>query len=124
MTWVWNGALMRPTLPTLTGPRIHELLRLVLLVLCGSVALATGHPKEELVWLAPLAALGFLTSRARNGRLSAIIETALESFVVGAAVAASGSGDSPFLPYVIAPTFTGGLTLGVLGGLAPVLAAA
>ena len=78
---------MRPTLPTLTGPRIHELLRLVLLVLCAAVALTTGHPSAELTWLAPLAALGLLASRPRGGRLGAILETSLESFVVGVAVA-------------------------------------
>ena len=115
---------MRPTLPTLTGPRVHELLRLVLLVLCGAVALGNGHPDQELVWLAPLAALGLLASRPRGGQLGAILETSLESFVVGAAVAASGSGDSPFLPYVIAPAFTGGLTAGLLGGVLPVGSAA
>jgi signal transduction histidine kinase len=115
---------MRPTLPTLTGPRIHELLRLVLLVLCAAVALGTGHPSAELTWLAPLAALGLLASRPRGGRLGAILETSLESFVVGAAVAASGSGDSAFLPYVIAPAFTGGLTAGLVGGILPMGSAA
>jgi signal transduction histidine kinase len=111
---------MRPTLPSLAGPRIHQLLRLVLLILCGAVALASDHPEQELLWLAPLAALGLATSRTREGRLAAVLETSVESFVVGAAVAASGSGDSPYLPYVIAPAFTGALTAGVLGGVLPV----
>lgn len=115
---------MRPTLPTLEGPRVHELLRIVLLVLCGAVAAATQHPNEQLLWLGPLAALGLLASRPRGGRIGAIFMTSLEGFVVGAAVAASGSGDSPYLPYVIASAFTGGLTVGVVGGMVPVGCAA
>jgi len=115
---------MRPTLPTLAGPRVHELLRLVLLVLCGVVAATTEHPSQQLLWLAPLGALGLLVSRPRGGQLGAILEVTLESLVVGAAVAATGSGDSPYLPYVIAPAFTGGLSAGILGGVLPVGGAA
>ena len=115
---------MRRTLPTLAGPRVHELLRFVLLVLCGAVAATTNQPSRQLLWLAPLAALGLLASRPRGGRLGTIVEVSLESFVVGAAVAASGSGDSPYLPYVIAPAFTGGLSAGIVGGVLPVGGAA
>lgn len=115
---------MRPTLPTLASPRVHEFLRVVLLVLCGAVAAGTNHPNQHLAWLVLLAAVGLLASRPRGGRIGTILETSLESFLVGAAVAATGSGDSPYLPYVIASSFTGGLKAGLLGGVIPVGSAA
>jgi signal transduction histidine kinase len=76
-----------------------------------------------LLWLVPLAVLGFFASHPTRGRVVAIAAVALEGLVAGAAVAATGSGDSPFLPYLIAPAFTGGLTAGAFGGVLPVGAA-
>jgi signal transduction histidine kinase len=115
---------MKPTLPTLAGPRVHQLLRVVLLLLCGGVAAGRGHPAPQLAWLAPLAVLGFLGSQLKGGRLGAVLETSLEACAVGVAVAATGSGDSPYLPYLIAPAFTGGLAGGLIGGVLPVGSAA
>jgi signal transduction histidine kinase len=111
-------------LPSLAGPRVHQLLRVVLLVLCSGVAVGTNHPTKELFWLIPLAVLGYLAAQEQGGRFGTMLETTLEGFVVGAAVASTGSGDSPYLPYLIAPAFTGALTGGLLGGTLPVGGAA
>lgn len=115
---------MRTSFPTLVGARVHELLRVVLLLLCGSVAASQASSPLQLAWLAPLAVQGLLASRADRGRLGSIVMCTIEGVLVGAAVVATGSGDSPYLPYLIAPAFTGGVGGGLLGGIAPVGAAA
>ena len=115
---------MRTRFASPIGARVHELLRVVLLLLCGSVAASQDQPLHRLAWLAPLAVQGALASRSPRGRLGTIVMCAVEGALVGAAVAATGSGDSPYLPYVIAPAFTGGVGAGLLGGIAPVGSAA
>jgi signal transduction histidine kinase len=74
-----------------------------------------------MVWLVPLAILGYLA--AQPSRLP-VLAVGLEGLAAGAAVATTGAGDSPYLPYLIGPAFTGGLVGGALGGLLPVGAAA
>jgi signal transduction histidine kinase len=115
---------MRTTFGAPIGSRVHELLRVVLLVLCGSVAASQAHKVSHLAWLAPLAVQGVLASRSQRGRLGTILMCTVEGALVGAAVASTGSGDSPYLPYVMAPAFTGGVGAGLLGGVASVGAAA
>jgi signal transduction histidine kinase len=111
-------------LPSLAGPRVHQFLRVVMLLLCGGVAAGTDHPMRHLIWLAPLSVLGYLAAHDRGGPFATMSATSLEGFVVGAAVAVTGSGESPYLPYLIAPAFTGALKGGLLGGTLPVGAAA
>ncbi len=115
---------MRRSFLTLTGSRVHELLRLVLLVLCGSVASTRPNPLPSLAWLAPLAVHGLLASRPHGKRTAAVLLCASEGLLVGAALAATGIADSPYLPYLIAPAFTGGLAAGLLGGVTPIGTAA
>lgn len=114
---------MRTSLPTLVGTRVHELLRVVLLLLCGSVAASQADPAGRLAWLAPLAVQGLLASRPLRSRLGTIVMVGTEGLLVGAAIASTGAGESPYLPYVIAPAFTGGVLAGLRGGIAPLGAA-
>ncbi|MDP9183986.1 MAG: sensor histidine kinase [Actinomycetota bacterium] len=65
----------------------------------------------------PLILVGLLASRSSESRVASLLTLALEGALAGAAVATTGSGDSPFLPYIIAPAFTGGLRSGLLAGI-------
>lgn len=115
---------MKPTLLVLSGGRPPALVRLVLLLLCTAVA-ATGEDRgSALWWAAPLAVAAALASlpHRRLGDVAAL--TTVEGLLTGTAIAWSGSSQSPYLPYLIAPAFAGGLRLGILGGVLPVGAAA
>jgi signal transduction histidine kinase len=102
---------------------VDELVRVALLLLCGSVAAGQAHSEGHLAWLAPLAVQGLLASRPGRGTFGTVVMCGIEGLLVGAAVASTGSGDSPYLPYIIAPAFTGGVGAGLLGGVVPVGAA-
>lgn len=96
--------------------------RLVLLLLCAAVA-AAREPKH-LVWVAGLGLAAALASWAGRSRAWTIGVHALEGAVAGAAVVATGSADSPYLPYLLAPAFGGGLAVGLPGAVPPAGAAA
>jgi two-component sensor histidine kinase len=115
---------MKQTFSALTGARVQGLVRLVLLVLCCVVAATASNPAKELFWAAPLGLAGFLSSRVGRGRGWEMATICAEGLTAGCAVVATGSGTSPFLPYLIAPAFAGGLALGVFGGVVPVGATA
>jgi len=113
---------MRPTFPSLTGPFVHRLIRVVLLALCVGVTLGTGE-HEALVYAAGLAVLGLLSSHPGN-RLWVLGNASAEALLVGFGVVQTGWAESPLLPYLIAPAFTGALAVSVLGGVLPVGVAA
>src|SRR5947208_1273716 len=111
--WIWNGAVMKPTLSALTRARVQGLLRLALLLLCGGVAATRSDLTQELLWAAAVSAAGALTTYAEPGARWAVAATSVEGLVSGSAVVATGSGHSAFLPYLIAPAFSGGLAAGL-----------
>lgn len=115
---------MRSSLPRPTDPRVHAAVRLVLLLLCAAVAAARGEDSVDALWAVPLALAGLLTLSVRSGRNWMTVTTVLEGILTAVALVATGSSDSPFLPYLIAPAFSGGLTLGPIGGALPLGSAA
>jgi signal transduction histidine kinase len=90
----------------------------VLLGLSVGVAVSRSST-EALPYAALLLVLGAIACRPGD-RTWALASTAAEALAVGLALVRTGWADSPFLPYLIAPAFTGGLTSGVLGGVLPV----
>jgi signal transduction histidine kinase len=94
--------------------------RLVLLLLCGAVAASTDRTAASLLWLVPLGVAGLVASRAGQRASQLLTTISVEGLLSGLAIAASGTSESPYLPYLIAPAFAGGLGNGLLGGLLPV----
>lgn len=92
--------------------------RLVLLVVSSSLAAAKGTP-DDLVWLAALLPGALLTARAWHSRTGTLGALVAESGLCGITVIGTGLEGSVFLPYLLAPAFTGALLLGVTGALIP-----
>lgn len=95
----------------------------VLLVLGASLAAARSTP-SDLLWLAALVPVAVLAALPKRSRLGILLALALESSAGGIAVLGTGSETSVFLPYLLAPAFSGALLVGVKGAVIPPGAAA
>jgi signal transduction histidine kinase len=97
--------------------------RLLLMLLCTGVALARGDLQE--LWWAPLLLVaGWRRLRAHQpAKPWALGMGVLEGALLGGALVTTGSADSPYLPYLLMPAFSGGLSFGLLAGLLPSAAA-
>jgi len=97
---------------------VHASVRLVLLLLCAAVAVGREE-SADLVWLVPLALAAAIAVAPGDRSTSwATAISLVEGALVGLALESTGSADSPFLPYLIAPAFSASLTRGaVYGGL-------
>jgi len=115
---------MTSRVPRPTGPLVHASVRLVLLVLCAAVAVGREEA-ADVVWLLPLG-LAALTAVApgSHSQAWATAVSVCEGVLVGLALESTGSADSPFLPYLIAPSFSASLTRGARHGVMPLGAAA
>lgn len=95
----------------------------VLLVLCSSLAAAKSSP-SDLLWLAALIPIAGLAALPKRRRMASLLVLALECGVCSIAVLGTGSEMSVFLPYLLAPAFSGALLVGVIGAVIPPGAAA
>jgi signal transduction histidine kinase len=103
---------------------VHVVVRLVLLLLCASVAVARGEDAGEALWALPLGLAGLAALAPAHSRGWVTVTTTLEGAMTGLALVATGSADSPYLPYLIAPAFSVALTTGLLAGALPLGSAA
>lgn len=115
---------MRRPVPNLRGSRLPAVVRAVLLVLCITVAVTARDRARDVLWAAPMALLAATYSLPLVTRRWTLATCAAEGLLTGLAIGATGLDDSPYLPYLIAPAFAGGLTAGLLGGVAPLGTAA
>ncbi len=92
-------------------------LRAVLLVLCAGLSVTSSRATVALPWLLVLA--GAATVAAVLPTRPLLVRGALVVEVVGSAlaVAYTGGGNSPLLPYLLAPAFAAGLFFGLRGAI-------
>lgn len=103
---------------------VHALVRVVLLLLCTAVALGGGDDPTDAFWVAPLGLAGLVGLLPTQRRWWISVSTTVEGALTGLALVGTGSQDSPFLPYLIAPAFSVALTTGALRGVIPLASAA
>lgn len=108
----------------MAGTAVPAIVRAAILALCAAVATTVDEPRRALFWVLPLGVVAALASRARSRFSESVVVFFAEGLLAGLAIAASGSPESPYLPYLIAPAFAGGLRLGVLGAVLSLGAAA
>lgn len=114
---------MTSRVPQITGLTVHALTRAVLLALCTAVALGRGDTRDAL-WAIPLA-LGAVEALARERSATwVMLSSAVEGVLTGLVLVTTGSVDSPFLPYLLAPAFSAGVSRGALRGALPLGGAA
>jgi signal transduction histidine kinase len=88
---------------------ITSVLRVLLLLGCLALAYVVALPAHDIVWVAALvAAAGVATVTEHVGRFGGVAR-AVEGLTCAVAIQFTGQNLSPFLPYLIAPVFAGGL---------------
>lgn len=102
--------------------RVDTAVRCAALLLCtvlGVASDARGEP-ELVVFLLALTALTAVSAAVRSSATSQRLAGVVEGAVWAGAVLTTGGSSSPLLPYLLAPAFVGGLTLGLEGVVVPV----
>jgi signal transduction histidine kinase len=91
---------------------IPLILRVLLLLGCLALAYVVQLPATGLIWVGALVAAGAVSTLAERGQRFGLTARAAEGLLCAAAVHSTGQNLSPFLPYLIAPVFAGGLRAG------------
>lgn len=125
--YVYRGSVDRLEAVSLGRGGLISVRRLALSVRAGLLVLtivlsalrSTSGP--HLLWLAGIVVVAGLAAAQPVTGWRARIATTLEAIVTAVAVVRVGGPASPFLPFLLAPAFCGGIAMGVLGGLLPAI---
>lgn len=107
------------SLSTTQSGRAALTVRATLLLTALLLALVHAHRGLALGGTAALAAAAAAATRLDRSTRWATPTRCLEALVAAVAVAAAGSEGDPFLPYIAAPVFAGGLAGGLVGAAYP-----
>jgi len=104
-----------PSPQTWESERVANVVRALVLVMCGLLAALDSDRHHALPWFPLLIAAATIGSVRQQPLLAGRIGRIVEALICAVAVLGTDDPTSPLLPYVIAPAFAGGLLAGVTG---------
>lgn len=110
--------LTRPVDPspqTWESERVANVVRALVIILCGALAALASNRHETLPWFPLLIAAATIGSVRQQTTLAGRIGRIVEALMCAAAILGTQDSTSPLFPYLIAPAFAGGLLAGVTG---------
>jgi len=103
-----------PSSQTWESERVANIIRVLVLVLCLCLTAISPDRHKTLPWFPLLIAAATIGSVRQHPRLAGRIGRIVEAVVCAVAVIGSNVPTSPLFPYLIAPSFAGGLLAGLL----------
>lgn len=103
----------------LDSKRTALVVRSTVLLLCCALSALDPHRMVALGWALAVAAMAALATLVPTTTVAGRACRSAESVVCACGILATNGADSPLLPYLLAPAFLGGLTVGVQDAIVP-----